>query len=324
MKYEYCEDCRHEVVWIATGINVWLTFFKGSLAFLSGSAALRADTLHSAADVVANVITMASLKISSKPKDPCHPYGHGKIQYFASSIIGVLLIIGGLEIMVKALESIIKWDIESPTVIAAVGAIISIAVNELIYRYQHCVGKELNSPSIMANAWDNRSDAFSSVAVLIGIIGALMGYPVCDALAAIGVAILVIKIGVELNWTAIKGLMDASPDLDELKKIYQAALRIPEVRDVTNLRARSGGENMIVDLECAIDAGLTVSEGDKIKEVIRKMVAEEVENLNEEDLHVCLAPYIQPVVQEKKKLSSFLEKKFKGWQRPAKREKSIQ
>ncbi|MBI5185498.1 MAG: magnetosome biogenesis CDF transporter MamB [Nitrospinae bacterium] len=324
MKYEYCEDCRHEVVWLATGINAWLVLFKGSLAFLSGSAALVADAAHSAADIIANIITMTSLKISSRPKDKCHPYGHGKVQYFASSLIGLLLIIGGLEILVNALKSIMAGNIEPPKAIALLGAIVSISVNELIYRYQSCVGKELNSPSIMANAWDNRSDAFSSVGVLIGLIGALIGYPVCDALAAICVALVVLKIGLELNWEAIKGLMDSSPDLDELKKIYQAALRIPEVRDVTNLRARSGGENMIVDLECAIDAGLTVSEGDKIKEIIREKVAEEMENLNEEDLHVCLAPYIQQEAREKKKVLSFLGKRFKGWQRPAKREMDVQ
>ncbi len=322
MKFEHCEDCRHEVVWVATGINVWLAIYKGSLGFLSGSTALVADALHSSADVIANFVTMASLKISAKPKDASHPYGHGKIQFISSAIVGLLLIFGGIEIMRGAIEKILTGDIVPPSMIALLGSIVSIIINECIYRYQSCVGKELNSPSIMANAWDNRSDAFSSIAVLIGIIGALIGFPICDVLAAVGVSILVIKIGVELNWTAINGLMDSSPDMSELKKIYRTAMNIPAVHNVTHMKARSGGENLIVDLECAIDSSLTVKEGDQITKEIRKTIAKEVEHLDEEDLQVYLTPYTPPE-PKKKGVFSFLVNKFGLWQRPEQREHAV-
>ncbi len=210
MKHEYCSVCRDEVVWWALIVNVAQMTYKGLLGMMTGSAALIADAMHSGADVVASSVTMASLKISNKPADESHPYGYGNIQFISSSIVGLILIIGAIYLIYQSSMSIINGDISTPSVVAVLGAAVSALTNELMYRYQSCVGTENNSPAIMANAWDNRSDAISSLAVLVGIVIAVMGFPMADNLAAIAVGLLVIRIGVELNTEAISGLMDSS------------------------------------------------------------------------------------------------------------------
>lgn len=296
MKYDYCEDCRNEVVWYAFFVNIAQAIFKGTLGVLSGSAALVADAFHSSADVIASSVTMVSLKISSKPADEEHPYGHGQVQYISSAIVGLILLGGALALLVGSVKNIIMGDITAPSRIALFGALISISLNELMYRYQSCVGKENNSPAILANAWDNRSDAFSSMAVMIGIAFATFGYPVADPLAAIGVSLVVIKIGVELNMVAINGLMDSSPKLEDLKEIYNIARAVPGVSGISYLRARSVGESLHVDIDIIVDNELKVYEGDLIVDLVKYKIKDKVDHSDE--VHVYISP---EALKEKKK-----------------------
>lgn len=173
MKSDECLKCRDIVPRYAFGVNLGLAIYKGMLGVISGSAALVADALHSLADVVCTVVTIISLKISAQPADDDHHYGHGKIQFVSSAIVGTVLFTGAVLLFFEAVLKVLEGNAEAPASIAVMGALVSITINELMYRYQSCVGKELNSPALKANAWDNRSDALSSVGVLFGIIGAL-------------------------------------------------------------------------------------------------------------------------------------------------------
>jgi cation diffusion facilitator family transporter len=279
MKYEHCRDCRTEVTWYSIFVNIFLVIFKGVLGALSGSAALVADSFHSSADVIASSVTMVSLRISGKPADDDHTYGHGKIQFISSAIVGLILLTGAIFIMIGAIKKVASGDYEAPEAIALLGAGVSVLCNEFMYRYQSCVGKENNSPAIIANAWDNRSDAYSSVAVMIGIGFAIFGFPIADSLAALGVSIMVIRIGIELINDSIDGLMDASPEMDDLQGIYRATRKVAGILGISYMRARTTGEDLHVEINIEVDETLKVYEGDLIVEVLKQKIAQELDHV---------------------------------------------
>ncbi|OSM08626.1 magnetosome biogenesis CDF transporter MamB [Magnetofaba australis] len=288
MKYDECKECRDQVTWFSIFTNVFLVFYKGTLGVLSGCQALVADAFHSSADVIASSVTMVSLKVSNKPADSDHHYGHGKIQFISSSIVGTILIIGAIFILIDAIRAIYTGDYGAPDRIAIVGAAISVAMNELMFRYQSCVGRENNSPAIMANAWDNRSDAYSSIAVLVGIVFATFGFPIADPLAALMVSLMVIRIGVELNVDAIDGLMDASPEMDELQSIYNVVSKAKGVMGISYMRARTLGEDLHVEVNVHVPADLKVYEGDLIVDLLKQQVMREIDHIGQ--LEVFLTP----------------------------------
>ncbi len=288
MRSEHCRICRDEVTWWSIFANIGLSIYKGLLGAMTGSVALVADSLHSAADVVASVVTLFSLKISDRSANETYPFGYGNIQFIASSIVGVILILGAIYLMYESVMKIVVGNIEPPSVIAVLGAAVSIAINELMYRYQGCVGKENNSPAIIANAWDNRSDALSSVGVLIGIVFAVLGYPIADVLAALVVGVMVAKIGVELNIESIGGLMDSSIEMDVLRTVYDIAMDTPKVDGVQFMRGRNVGEDVHLDICVLVKGRLKVEDGDVIAEAVKKRIFKEVDYVK--DLQVAVSP----------------------------------
>ena len=290
MKSEYCRICRDEVTWWSIFANIGLSIYKGLLGAMTGSVALVADSLHSAADVVASVVTLFSLKLSDRKANEKYPYGYGNIQFIASSIVGVILILGAIYLMYESVMKIVMGPLEPPSVIAVLGAAVSIVINELMYRYQGCVGKENNSPAIIANAWDNRSDALSSVGVLIGILFAVLGYPIADVLAALVVGVMVAKIGVELNMEAIEGLMDSSIEMDVLRTIYDIAMDTPKVDGVQFLRGRNVGEDVHLDICILVKGKLKVEDGDVIAEALQKRISKEVDHVTDRQVAVSPVP----------------------------------
>lgn len=264
MKFEKCRTCQTEAMrFVLTG-NTFLTLFKGILGVISGSAALVADAFHSAADVLSTYVTMLSVKYSKKPSDSDHIYGHGKIQFISSAITGLILMIGANFILIDSVKAMIEGHYEPPNAMAMLGALVSILLNEGMFRYQLCVFEQHKSPAFLANAWDNRSDAIASGAVLFGIAMAVLGFPIADPLAATGVGLIVMKIGWELNVDAVRGLMDTMDNFDELKTIYKVSKETQSVLGVSYLRARFTGENLYAEITVQVDGSLKVSEGERI------------------------------------------------------------
>ncbi len=288
MKFEYCRACRNEVVWWAFFVNICQMTYKGLLGVMTGSAALVADAMHSGADVVASGVTMMSLKISSRPADEKYPYGYGNIQFISSAIVGTILILGAIYLIYESIMAIIAGDVSAPNMAALFGAALSALANELMYRYQSCVGSENNSPAIIANAWDNRSDALSSVGVLIGIFIAVLGFPIADNIAAVLVGLMVIRIGIELNSDAIRGLMDSSIEVDDLKTVYDLADEVDGVEGVTYLRGRHVGEDLHLEINVKVDKNRSVRECDRIADWIKEKV--EYEMVHVKDIRVMFTP----------------------------------
>ncbi|CAK0745740.1 Magnetosome protein MamB [Gammaproteobacteria bacterium] len=293
MKYPHCAQCRNQVEWYVLAGNTGLVIFKGALGVMSGSAALIADTFHSFADVLATIVTLFSLKVSARAPDHIHAYGYGKIQHISSGTIGLLLLGGSIFILTGSMIDIVRGTYGTPKTMALLGAFFSILANEFMFRYESCVAKENNSPAIMANAWDNRSDALSSTGVLIGLIFAtLLGYPIADPVTAVLIAIVIIKIAVTLIVEAIHNLMDATPDFVKSSDLFGIIRKFPSVTGINYLRARSLGEDFYIEADVRVDKKLKVYEGDLIVATLEDQIKKELEHVG--SIQIYLSPEEEP------------------------------
>ena len=292
MKYPHCPQCRNEVTWYSIWFNVFMVVYKIIMSLMTNCAALMADAFHSLADLFASILTLFSLKLSAKPANEQYAYGYGKIQHISSGIVGLILLVGSIFIMVDAVMSIVKDTFGETGRLSLVAAVVSTIGNELMFHYQKCVATQNNSPAIMANAWDNRSDAFSSLGMVIGLLFAtVLGFPIADPLAAIILSLLVIKIGFELISDAVDNLMDATPEIAESAALYKIISTFPKVLGVNHLRARSMGETVHMEIDIRVDGRLKVFEGDLILVALREKIKQELGSIGE--LQFFMTPAIE-------------------------------
>jgi len=288
MSSEVCRTCGDRVVWWGMAANTSMMIFKAVLGVMAGSAALVADSMHSGADVVADWVTLLSVWVSKREPDEDYPYGLGNIQFISSAVVGLILFVGAAAWIYESLDTILEGTPEAPSPLAAIGALVSIITNEIMYRYEICAGRKNNSPALIAVAWDNRSDAISSVGVLVGIIVAIAGFPIADSLAAIFVALMVAKIGIDLNISAIKGLMDSSVETETLEAVYRLAMETPRVQGIRFLRGRNIGEDIHLDINVYLEGSCKVFESDFIAQAIRDKIFASIKHVK--DVRVGVAP----------------------------------
>lgn len=285
------------VTLIALITNILLTGLKLFAGILGKSHVLIADAVHSLSDFVTDFIVLASLKFSSKPKDEGHPYGHGKIETVTTGIIGFGLIIVGLKIGYEGVLASIN-PMTIPTSLALFAAIISILVNEALYRYTVLIGKRINSQSIIANAWHHRSDALSSIAALIGISGAQMGWAFLDPLAAAFVAILIVKVGGEITLNSFKELIETSVDKELIKEIKSKVLSILDVKQAHKIKARNVGTSIIIELHIEVEGEMTVKKGHDIAKEVEYTLKTQLQNVESVTVHVCPVKTLQSASKE--------------------------
>jgi cation diffusion facilitator family transporter len=272
MKKDRCQSfCGKNYGWFSLGSNLFNASFKIGVGWLTTSQALVADGFHSLSDSLTAVITIATLKVSTRPSDAEHPYGHGKIEFLSAAFFSIVLVTLAVCIAVRAVLSMMRGDLTTPSFLAIGPAAVSILVNIAISNYGLCVGRELNSPVITANAKENKADAFSSIASLVGIVGALMGFPLMDPLAAVAVSLLIGRIGIGIFRESGSGLMDASITRDNRGKIRQLAYSVRGVEDVAFLRTRKIGQKIWADLGIIVPP-ITLAEADKIAHEVRNLL----------------------------------------------------
>ncbi|MEI8395119.1 MAG: magnetosome biogenesis CDF transporter MamB [Rhodospirillaceae bacterium] len=288
MTSQLCRECGDRVVWWGMGANSTMMVFKAVLGIVGGSAALVADSMHSGADVVADWVTLFSVWVSKREPDDEYPYGLGNVQFISSAVVGLILFVGAAAWIYESVDKIIEGHPSTPSFLAAIGALVSIITNEIMYRYEICAGRKNNSPALIAVAWDNRSDAISSVGVLIGVIVAIAGFPIADTVAAVFVALMVAKIGVDLNISAVKGLMDSSVDTEILEQVYRLAAETSRVQGIRFLRGRNIGEEIHLDINVYLDGTCKVFESDFIAGAIRDKIFASVEHVK--DVRVGVTP----------------------------------
>jgi cation diffusion facilitator family transporter len=246
---------------------------------LGHSQALIADAVHSLSDVAVAVLLLISLKVSATPPDKDHPWGHGNIEYIVATVIGALIICASVTITVVSLSSILEREMYDPGILAVWAAAISIAANEVMFRHSLCVGEQMASPAMIANAWENRADVYSSVAALIGVFGARLGFAFLDPVAAIVVGFMMARSGVSTLLVGIRGMTDRAFDRDMLVRVKKLAMQEKGVRDVARERARKIGQKNWIDVEVKFDAAITVSEVREIADRIKQNVMDEFEGI---------------------------------------------
>ena len=236
-----------------------------------------ADAVHSASDFATDVVVLAFVRISAKPRDDDHKWGHGKYETLASLIIGVALFAVGVEIFVDSAEKI-KAVVEGeviprPGVIAIIAAAVSILVKEALYQWTVRVGKQVDSPSVVANAWHHRSDALSSIGALLGIgLAYFLGekWRIADPIAAIVVAALIIKVSIDLCRTALAELLEKSLPKEVEAEILSIISATPNVYKPHNLRTRRIGANIAIEVHIRVNGAMTVYDSHEISKDIER------------------------------------------------------
>lgn len=275
-----------KVIWITIMLNVFLSILKVTIGVLANSNAMLADGIHSMSDVGSSLGIIVGLFIAKKPEDKEHQYGHEKAETIATFMLSLLLILVGLNIGYSSIKLIFSGDVQIPGVAAIWAAIISIIIKEIQFRISMRTGKRINSDVLIADAWHHRSDALSSIAALIGIIGSRMGYSFLDPLAGLIVSLIVVKVGVEIFIKGTNELMDESLEEEKLIKIVNAVLTHKGVKTVNDIKARKHGSMAYVDIAIAVDPDITVSEGHDIAEDVENIVYEKIDNIKSVLVHV--------------------------------------
>jgi len=275
-----------KVTLVGTASNLLLSIIKLIGGIIGNSAALVADAVHSISDLLTDVIVLITLKIGQKPKDDNHPYGHGKVESLGTTAIGFFVISAGLGLAYEAWDIIQSGAPRSPELLAAGIALISIFIKEWLFRYTRSVGKKSSSSILLANAWHHRSDAISSIAALIGIIGSMAGFPVLDPIAAAMVSFMIIKVGYELTLGGFRDLMDTALNEKDTQKLQTTIDDISGVIKSHDLRTRKIGEGILMDVHIQVDSDLTVTEGHEVGERVRRQLIKNYPNTQDVLVHV--------------------------------------
>lgn len=266
MKDNQREKEIYKVTIVGALANVILLIFKFVAGIISNSAAMIADAVHSLSDFITDVVVIVFVKISSKPQDKSHDYGHGKFETLATLIIGIALLFIGLMILYNGVSATYRciWlgeELHRPGMIAFWAAIFSIILKEAVYQYTVFKGKNLNSQAVIANAWHHRSDAFSSIGTAVGIGGAIFlgdKWVVLDPIAAIVVSVFIINVSLKIIIKSINELLEKSlPDEIE-NEIIKVAESFDMVKDVHDLRTRRIGNNIAIEMHLLMDGNLSL------------------------------------------------------------------
>ncbi|PAD35060.1 transporter [Terribacillus saccharophilus] len=248
-----------------------LSFIKLLVAYIGDSDALLADGLNNTTDVVASVAVLVGLRISRKPPDPDHRYGHFRAETIASLVAAFIMISVGLHVLFDTLERLMEPDYVQPDMLTGWTALGSAFVMMLVYRYNYALAKRIQSPALMAAAQDNRSDGMVSIGAFVGIFGAQFGYYWLDPLAGFVVGILICKTAWDIFYDATYALTDGY-DVDRLLKIRHSILEDKDVLEVVEIKARLHGNQSLVDVIIRVDASLNVKESHAITERLEKLL----------------------------------------------------
>jgi len=265
--------------------NILLTILKFFAGIVGNSHALIADATESLSDVISTTAVLVSFKISKKPKDKNHPYGHGKAESIATSIVGLIIMASGFLILFTDAGLILSGDTTAPKFIALAAALLTLVIKEILHRYVLGYAKRLDSSVLMASAMDYRKDVISKVATIIGITGAMVGFPFLDPLAAIFVSFIIIGIGLRVVIRGSRELMDTSLEQPILDKMIAIAKDCEGVEHAYG-RARRMGQFISAEIIIDIDPSLTVSKGHSIAKKVKVEIMKELENVSDVMVHV--------------------------------------
>lgn len=257
-------------------VNVILAIMKMAIGLAVSSLALVADAVHSLSDLVTDAVVLVGARLGAREPDLSHPYGHGRLETFSAVLVALILMAVGAAMVYQATVSIARNESTAPHWGILAGALLSILGKEWLYRVTRKVAVRVHSAAIYANAWHHRSDALSSVAVLIGFIALETGFDHGDQLAAIAVGLMVVFVGGKVISDSLTELTEGAVDsatVDHIKSIISAT---PSIRDWHRLRTRTVGREVFLDVHILVDPALNVAAAHEISEKLEKTLDEQI------------------------------------------------
>lgn len=256
-------------------VNVILSVFKLIAGIIGCSYSMISDAIHSASDVFSTFVVMLGIKISNKQPDERHKYGHERFESVSAIILAILLGVVGVGIGYSAFEKLLDGSyvlLETPTFIALLAAILSIIVKEGMYWATIIASKKVNSQALKADAWHHRSDALSSIGSLVGVAGAMMGFPILDIIASVVISLFIVKVALDIFVDSVRKMTDESCDKDTESQIMNCVSNVEGVVNIESLRTRMFGNKIYVDVEICCDANLSFVNAHAIAENVHSKI----------------------------------------------------
>ena len=269
--------------------NVILSLFKFLAGIFGHSSAMVSDAIHSLSDVLATFIAWLGIRLSMQAPDREHPYGHERLECVASLLLGTILFGTGLMIGLSGLKTILAGhyeELQAPECIALIAAVVSIATKEGMFWYTRHYAKVLNSAAFMADAWHHRSDALSSIGSLIGIGGAMLGFPILDPLASVAIAVCIIKVAYDILKDAVSKMLDTACSSEYEKKLADFISAQDGVDRLDVLHTRMFGNKIYIDAEISVDGDKSLTDAHEIAESVHTQVEKHFDNIKHIMIHV--------------------------------------
>ena len=272
----------YRVTIVGSIVNMLLLIFKFVAGIVGNSAAMVADAVHSLSDFVTDIVVILFVRLSGRPADEDHGYGHGKFETLATLFVSlvlfgvaVMLFVGGVKDIVAVARG---RQLAEPTMVALIAAVISIIAKELLYHYTVKCGEKLNSQVVVANAWHHRSDAFSSIGVLAGVGGAMFfggSWAVLDLIAATIVSLFIVKVAYSLLKPSLEELLERSLPKDVEQRIEQIILSVDGVSSPHHLRTRRIGSAYAIEVHIRMDGNLTLTQAHAVTTAVERLLKQE-------------------------------------------------
>ena len=273
--------------WVSALINTAMAVLKIVIGRIGHSQALIADGIHSLSDLLSDALVVLAGKAGRKSPDADHPYGHQRIETFATILLAVILGIAGLVIVYDTITAILHHQpVYQVNVWVIAVAAVSVIANEWLYHYLLKVARRIESNLLKSNAWHNRSDALVSLVVLASVVGTQYGIPYFDAVCAFLIAMLILKMAIKMAWDSIKELVDTGVEPDMLNAIVKVITDTQGVNSIHQLRTRSLGGNVFVDVHIIVDPTISVSEGHYIGERVHLNLVKKLKHVTDVTVHI--------------------------------------
>lgn len=280
-------EVRH-VTWVGLGWNAALSVAKFVVGVVGNSQALVADAIHSASDFVTDVAVIVGSHFWNSPPDAEHPYGHRRFETLVTIGIGLAVAAVGVGIGYKAVLALLAGEASHPEVSVAVMALASIVVKEILFRYTRNAGRRIRSQVLEANAWHHRSDAFSSIPVLVAVVFAILLPQLwfADSVGALIVAFFIMHSAIEIAWPGLRQLVDYGASADILEKLKREALSHPKVISLHGFRSRYVGSDLHVDVHIVVDDQMTLKDAHDVAEEVEQLLIDSGENVVDAMVHI--------------------------------------
>lgn len=270
-------------------VNALLTAIKLAAGVVASSGAMISDAVHSASDVLSTLLVMFGVNMAARAEDSDHPYGHERLECVTALLLSIMLLATGLGIGVTGIKNIglaLRGELAAPGLLALWAALLSILIKEWMFHYTKRAAKRTDSGALLADAWHHRSDALSSVGSFVGVLGARLGWPILDPIAALVIALFIVKVAFDIAMDAFDKMVDHACDDETVAKIRQLALTTEGVLTLDELKTRRFGSKSYVDIEIGVQSTLSLIEAHNIAEALHDRIETEVPEVKHCMVHV--------------------------------------